>query len=210
MRSLRRVLFAAGIALLAVSALAWMDRTVSSRLALAAFDDEVDVRLWSDERVRRYRESLRTDTRSPSAVLEIRRLGIRVPVFDSTDELALNRGAGWIAGTARPGEDGNVGIAGHRDGFFRALKDVRVGDTIELETRDGRGTYRVDGIDIVEPERVEVLLPREAPSLTLVTCYPFYYVGAAPQRYVVHATRDGSARSSHPAPGPPSANRRPD
>lgn len=210
LRLFQHLLLGTGIALLAMSVLAVADGVLSSRLALHAFDEEVDFSLWSETRVRDYRESVRDDSRVPEAVLEVRRLRMRVPVFDGTDELALNRGAGWIAGTARPGEDGNVGIAGHRDGFFRGLKDIRVGDEVGLETREASATYRVDRIEIVEPDRVEVLQPRGSPSLTLVTCYPFYYIGAAPQRFVVHATRERAVRNSSPAPAPPSASRRPD
>jgi sortase A len=196
-------MFAAGIVLLTVSSLALLDRTVSSRAALEAFDEQVDFSLWSEQRVREFKESARPGSPTPAAVLEIRRLGLRVPVFEGTDELTLNRGAGWIAGTARPGENGNVGIAGHRDGFFRGLKDVRVGDAVSLATREGYVTYRVDGIRIVEPERVEVLEAGEASSLTLVTCYPFYFVGSAPQRFIVHATREDAVSSSAPEPGRP-------
>ena len=111
-------------------------------------------------------------------------------MFEGTDDLALNRGVGWIAGTARPGEagNGNIGIAGHRDGFFRGFKDILLGDEVELSTLEGVSFYAVDSIEIVSPDNVTVLRPRGVPSLTLVTCYPFYFVGDAPQRFIVHAT----------------------
>ena len=109
-------------------------------------------------------------------------------MFEGTDDLVLNRGLGWIVGTARPGDTGNIGIAGHRDGFFRGLKDIAAGDTMELETQGRRATYVVDEIEIVTPEQVEVLKPRAAPAITLVTCYPFYFIGDAPRRFIVHAT----------------------
>jgi sortase A len=102
----------------------------------------------------------------------------------------LNRGLGWIEGTSRPGEDGNVGIAGHRDGFFRALQDVGPGDVVELETAGSTRQYRVDSIQIVEPNAVHVLAPTDTAVLTLVTCYPFYHVGPAPQRFIVQAGLD--------------------
>jgi len=124
------------------------------------------------------------------AVLGISKFRLRVPVFEGTDDLILNRGVGWIVGTGRPGEAGNIGLAGHRDGFFRGLKDIAVGDAVELTTLAARATYVVDEIEIVSPERVDVLAPRASPSLTLVTCYPFYYVGDAPQRFIVHARLD--------------------
>jgi sortase A len=201
-------LLVAGILLLAATALALIDRVVSSRLALGAFDraqaagatlqdsgtrqpqadGEVDFSLWSAKRISGYKESLSIEKRLPSAVLEISKLRLRVPVYEGTDDLALNRGVGWILGTARPGEPGNIGIAGHRDGFFRGLKDIVVGDAIELTTLEERASYVVDQIEIVSPEQVEVLQPRGAPSLTLVTCYPFYFVGDAPQRWIVHAS----------------------
>jgi sortase A len=94
---------------------------------------------------------------------------------------------GRIAGTARPGEEGNIGIAGHRDSFFRGLKDVTAGDAIELKTRSGMDTYLVEKIQVVAPSDVSVLREQETRSLTLVTCYPFYFVGSAPQRFVVTA-----------------------
>ena len=124
----------------------------------------------------------------PLAVLRIPKVHLEVPVLDGTDDLTLNRGVGHIVGTVRPGEDGNIGIAGHRDGFFRALKDVGPGDTIELVTPKRVVRYAVDQIVLVRPEDVSVLQPRSRPSLTLVTCYPFYFVGSAPQRYIVQAS----------------------
>jgi sortase A len=206
LRVLQRLLLIAGIVLLAASSLALMDRSVSSRQALRAFDqaqaarsaredpakrgqdENIDFSLWSEQRVRAYKESQSIEKQLPWGVLGISKLRIRVPVWDGTDELILNRGAGWIVGTAKPGQGGNIGIAGHRDGFFRGLKDIALGDAIELATLEERATYIVDQIQIVSPESVEVLQPRRAPALTLVTCYPFYFVGDAPQRFIVHAT----------------------
>ena len=158
----------------------------------------MDFSLWSETRIREYKETLSIEKPLPWAVLGISKLRIRVPVFDGTDDLVLNRGAGWIVGTARPGQAGNIGIAGHRDGFFRGLKDIVVGDAVELETLQERATYLVDQIEIVSPERVEVLRPRAAPSLTLVTCYPFYFIGSAPQRFIVHATLDRTVATKPP------------
>ena len=94
-----------------------------------------------------------------------------------------------IEGTALPGTDGNSGIAGHRDGFFRGLKDIAARDAIELETIEGKQMYRVERTWIVEPADVSVLDPTPVRSLTLVTCYPFYFVGSAPQRFIVRAVR---------------------
>jgi sortase A len=110
-----------------------------------------------------------------------------VPVLEGTDEFTLNRGVGHVAGTALPGERGNVAIAGHRDGFFRVLKDVTAGDRIRLVTLWQTVDYTVQETRIVEPEDVRVLEPTGTPVLTLLTCYPFYYVGSAPKRFVVRA-----------------------
>ena len=105
---------------------------------------------------------------------------------------------GHIDDTALPGTDGNSGIAGHRDGFFRGLKDIGPDDAIELETVHGKEVYRVERTWVVDPEDVSVLDPTPARSLTLVTCYPFYYVGPAPQRYIVRAVRTDTAATVHP------------
>jgi sortase A len=209
---LEHLLLVAGIVLLASYALALVDGWVSSRRALRAFDqittadtasessgrppradEDVDVSLWSEKRVREYKQTLLFEKRLPWAVLEMARLRIRVPVFDGTDDVTLNRGVGWIAGTGRPGDGGNIGIAGHRDGVFRGLKDIVAGDEVVLTTAAEHARYVVDLIEIVDPERVEVLRPRASPSLTLVTCYPFYFVGDAPQRFIVHARLDRTA-----------------
>ena len=102
------------------------------------------------------------------------------------------RGVGRVRGTARIDAPGNLGIAGHRDSFFRPLKDIRQGDRIELRTAGGIVTYAVDSISIVDPEEVSVLAPTQERTLTLVTCYPFYYVGHAPKRFIVKATAEHS------------------
>lgn len=204
---LERCLLVAGLVSMAIFGGGVCYRWISSRQALREFDKlrsanvldspreavefagpkEVDFRLWSEKRIRAYHESLLSKNGSPLAVLSVGRLKMRVPVFGGTDEVTLNRGGGWIAGTARPGEKGNVGIAGHRDGFFRGLKDISLGDTIELATLRGTAVYKVDQFEIVKPDDLGVLRPRSVPSLTLVTCYPFYFVGSAPQRFILHA-----------------------
>ena len=153
----------------------------------------VDFSLWGEHRVRAYRQNIGKHPElkpagTPLAVLRIPKISLEAPLFDGTDDLTLNHAVGRIAGTSRPGELGNIGIAGHRDGFFRGLKDVRVGDAIELNTLKGTDTYIVGQIQIVPPRQVEVLRPTSVPSLTLVTCYPFYFIGSAPQRYIVTAS----------------------
>jgi sortase A len=113
-----------------------------------------------------------------------------VTLFAGTGEVALNQGVGHIEDTAAPGTEGNSGIAGHRDGFFRGLKDIEAGDTLELETLHRKERYRVERIWVVNPDDVSVLDPTPQRALTLVTCYPFYFVGPAPRRYIVRAVRD--------------------
>lgn len=123
----------------------------------------------------------------PVALLRINRVALEVPVFQDISERNLNRGAGLIDGTGLPGGEGNVAIAAHRDGYFRALKDVSKGDVLELETLHGSRKYRVSAISIVEPTDLWPLGDTGEAAVTLVTCYPFYFVGSAPQRYIVRA-----------------------
>jgi sortase A len=207
-RVIERLLMAAGAILLTICAAALLHRAIASRFALWQFDraqgateqqrqsttgsskaeHEVDFSLWAEKRIRAYRDSLASKTDPPLAVLEIDKLRIRVPVFEGTDDLTLNRGVGRIVGSAKLGETGNIGIAGHRDGFFRGLKDISLGDEVNLTMTAAKETYIVDQIEIVSPTDVRVLQPRHAPSITLVTCYPFYFVGDAPKRFIVHAS----------------------
>jgi sortase A len=148
-----------------------------------------DLSLWDAERIREWRASLTQPAPPPLGILRIPKLHLEVAILPGTDEFVLNRGVGHIDDTAMPGADGNAGIAGHRDGFFRGLKDIAAGDAIDLETRDGHQTYLVERTWIVQPEDVSVLDPTPARSLTLVTCYPFYFIGPAPQRFIVRAVR---------------------
>jgi sortase A len=113
--------------------------------------------------------------------------------MEGTDVLTLERGVGRIPGTAELADTGNLGIAGHRDSFFRRLSELRIGDSIELLTPEGLQKYVVDRILIVNPSDTSVLKPRLRRSLTLVTCYPFYFVGRAPKRYIVQAAFSASA-----------------
>ena len=146
-----------------------------------------DQSLWSPERIAAWRTGLVAGGPPPLAILRIPRIRLEVPVLGGTDDVSLNRAVGHIEDTAKPGTDGNAGIAGHRDGFFRGLKDVGPGDAIQLETSGGIETYRIEKTWIVNPEDVSVLDPTPARSITLVTCYPFYFIGPAPQRFIVRA-----------------------
>ena len=169
----------------------WRDQTATSSQPVDSFQSNPgipDFRLWSQKRVEAYQQSLTANISSPMGVLKIPSIGIEVPVLEGTDDLTLNRGVGHIDGTPLPGEEGNIGIAGHRDGFFRGLKDLHLGDSLDLYTEHGNTRYVVDEIHIVTPEDISVLSPRQRSSVTLVTCYPFYFVGSAPMRFIVHAS----------------------
>jgi sortase A len=210
-RKIDKLLLITGAVLLLVYVSAQIESFVMSRAALWSFathrlrtssaqprnEQPADFTFWSASRIRKYKDALGMKLEAPLAVLSIPRLRLEVPVFAGTDELTLNRGAGWIAGTAKPGIAGNIGIAAHRDGFFRGLKDIHLGDRIELETQDRTSIYTVDRIEIVSPTEVGVLRARPRASLTLVTCYPFYFVGSASRRYIVQASMvDAEAAAS--------------
>jgi len=196
-RLAERVAWAVGVVCVVGWSVAYIDGVVGKRRELDRFaalqrsglrePDQPDQTLWSPERIAAWRNVVNTPGAAPLAVLRIPRLRIEAPVLEGTDEIVLNRGLGHIEETAAPGADGNSGIAGHRDGFFRGLKDIVVGDVIELETLHGTDAYRVERTWIVNPEDVSVLDPTPTRSITLVTCYPFYFVGSAPQRFIVRA-----------------------
>ena len=140
---------------------------------------------------------------APRAVigrLEIPRLKLAVMVREGADESTLRRAVGHIPGTALPGNAGNVGLAGHRDTFFRSLRNIRKNDMIELETTAGTYRYLVNSTQIVTPRDVSVLKASGGDTLTLVTCYPFYYVGSAPRRFIVHATQVTAIAANHRRP----------
>ena len=119
--------------------------------------------------------------------LEIPRLRVSAIVRAGSDSRTLRLAVGHIGGTALPGEPGNIGLAAHRDTFFRRLGEIRADDLIRLVTADGTYVYRVQGTQIVDPRDTWVLDPTADPALTLVTCYPFRYVGSAPRRFIVRA-----------------------
>jgi LPXTG-site transpeptidase (sortase) family protein len=151
---------------------------------------EPDKSLWSEKRIADYDKfSAAAADEIPEGIMRIPSVNLELPVFTGTQEANLTRGAGRIEGTPPLDAAGNTGIAAHRDGYFRVLKDVEVGDVIEVETMSGVEEFRITDLMIVEPEDVYVLDPTTERSLTLVTCYPFYFVGSAPQRFIVRGTR---------------------
>ena len=144
------------------------------------------------------KESRSSPKKSPQGIpddligrIEIPRLGISVMVIEGTSDTTLRHAAGHIAGTSLPGQPGNVGISGHRDTFFRPLRNIRRNDIITLTTALGAYRYRVVSTKIVNPHDVTVLDSSANEVLTLVTCYPFYFIGLAPNRFIVRAERVG-------------------
>jgi len=150
--------------------------------------EPADMSLWSPQRVKAWQAAVILPRPAPLAVLRIPKIHLEVPVLEGTDDVTLDRALGHIEQTAALGAVGNAGIAGHRDGYFRGLKDIVPGDLIELDTGRGVDRYRIDRTWIVTPDDVSVLDPTPERTLTLVTCYPFYFIGSAPQRFIVRAT----------------------
>src|SRR6185369_13482994 len=182
MRWSRNVLFTAAAGLLGYCGFVLADAWIYQREASQLFD-----------RARLQVAAIPSPgTESTSGLLgrmEIPRLGVSVVVAEGTAEATLRRAGGHIPGTALPGQAGNVGIAGHRDTLFRPLRNIRRDDLITLVTPLGEYRYRVVSTRIVNPRDVAVLDPGNDEILTLVTCYPFYFVGSAPDRFIVRAAR---------------------
>ena len=121
--------------------------------------------------------------------IEIPQLGMTAIVFEGTSDGTLARGVGHLTGSAAPGQQGNLVLAGHRDTFFRPLRDIRAGDLITVTNSDGPSQYVVESTEVVEPNAVEVLRASGGSTVTLITCYPFRYIGNAPQRFIVHGRK---------------------
>jgi sortase A len=119
--------------------------------------------------------------------LRIPKVGISVMVLQGVEDDTLHLGAGHVPGTPLPGRDGNSVIAGHRDTFFRKLQGIRPGDSVQFSTVRETAEYVVESTEIVEPDETRVMESRGVRELTLISCYPFYFVGAAPHRFIVHA-----------------------
>ena len=132
--------------------------------------------------------------------IEIPRLHIAAMIAEGTNTGVLDRAVGHLASTPLPGAAGNVGIAGHRDTFFRGLGSIRVDDAIRIVTPESSYAYRVEWAKVVEPERLDVLDATASPSVTLITCFPFQQIGPAPQRFVVRAVRGGVPGEVVPQP----------
>ena len=173
-------------------------------LAYAGFE-LLDANLFQAHQIRQFQQQLKNirpamattgsnkaarataPSNEPLGEIEIARLGVAAMILEGTDERTLRHAVGHIAGTPFPGQKGNVAIAGHRDTFFRALRNVRHGDEITLTTLNGSYLYGVDAMQVVGPEDTQVLNDSGDSILTLVTCYPFYFVGPSPKRFIVRA-----------------------
>ena len=205
----------AGLALIAVVATAYIHRAVMVRSSLKDFEEARRERLAEQSAprvdsvppqpslpeasaVNRAASEPATDPpaplragrrngRAPLAMLRIPKIHLTAPVLAGTDEITLNRGVGQIPGMAAPGEKGNIGIAGHRDSFFRNLKEISRGDEIELETPGASATYIVSQVLVTGADDTSALQPSDEQILTLITCYPFHFIGPAPRRFVVQA-----------------------
>jgi sortase A len=188
---LRKSFLCGGLLLGLLYVAAAVDAELGRGSAINAFAREAgspDQSSWSPERIREFAATQQSVTSRPLALLHIPSLQLTVPLYETATELHLNRGVGLIEHMAQPGEGGNLGIAGHRDGFFRALKDIARGDLIEVQTHRRIYQYRVVTTQIVAAADTTLLADTAEPTVTLVTCYPFYYLGHAPQRFVVRAS----------------------
>ncbi len=192
LRRLERVLILTGVLCLGLWAWSWVDAKVyqyrENRLLEEASETDA---LASFQEAPSPASQERRPGPEGSLVgrIEIPRLDVSGIVLEGVDKTTLRRGVGRIPGTALPGTAGNVGLAAHRDSFFRGLKDIRKNDIVTLKTMESTYYYRVDWTEIVLPEDTHVLAGSGVPELTLVTCYPFYYVGSAPKRFIVRAQR---------------------
>ncbi|MCP8900525.1 class D sortase [Gilvimarinus xylanilyticus] len=178
----------------------FLARAHAATLETSAFDkdsqlpsiDKIDTSLWSASRIEEFHK-IDADKNDTIGVLSIDTLGLSAPIFSGPSDFNLNRGLGWLDRTAPLSGGGNTAIAGHRDSFFRVLKDIEKGDAITVTTLGGKKEYLVTELQIVDPSDVSVLAPTAHNQITLITCYPFYHVGSAPERFIVTATENSPA-----------------
>lgn len=196
MRWVARFLIVMGMVLLAWWAYVVADAELTQRMARRTLVSAEHATPWTvpapllaTDDPGRMRRPTALEVGTPVAALSIPRVRLSAVVLHGSDTRTLRRGAGHLEHTALPGEPGNVVIAGHRDTFFRPLRGVEVGDDVFADTRDGRVHYRVTSVHVVHPREVSVLRPTEQETLTLITCYPFWGLGEASDRFVVRARR---------------------
>lgn len=182
LHSIERFAIISGVLGILVTGLVSADALLSARDTIASFEQTV----WAPAQMA---DPDPDKLHRPVALLAIASLNLEVPVFMGTHRKTLHRGAGIVDGSDLPGQGGNVAIAAHRDSFFRPLKDIGVGDLIVLRSAHGTEQFQVESVFITDPLDISVLAPTNGAVLTLITCYPFNYVGFAPDRYVVRAVR---------------------
>jgi sortase A len=181
----RRVLVISGVLALSYVGLILLDATIYQKDAVLTLEKQIHAQEQHETDL----PKLAVKEGDVLGRIEIPRIGVSVAVLEGTTSQTLRHGVGHIEGTALPGEPGNIGIAGHRDTYFRGLKDIRANDEIQIQTAAGITRYEVDWIQITVPGDTGIVSPATESALTLVTCYPFHYIGAAPERFVVHAHR---------------------
>ena len=183
-RWIQWLLFAAGFVILGYCGAAWLD----SRLRQAEGNRELDHIIQSRK------AAIPAPKTIPDGGLigrvEIPRLHLSAVVFQGADSDVLDHGVGHVDSSALPGQSGNVVLAAHRDSFFRGLRNIRQGDMVTVTTESGPRNYEVRSTEVVKPTETSVLDPTAQPTLTLITCYPFYYVGHAPRRFIVRALEE--------------------
>ena len=208
-----RLLVAAGVVMLT----AWVLLSIDARVAQHAARQSLETAFHhqmpahpreTDETPAATVEAPAVLRGSAVAALSIPRIQLSAVVLQGSDVRTLHRGPGHLENTALPGEAGNAVIAGHRDSFFRPLRNIRLGDDIFVDTVEGRFQYRVMSLRVVKPSDLSVLEPTDEATLTLITCYPFWVLGDAPDRFIVRAARVGNvmptvgAALTAPAPDP--------
>lgn len=193
----RRALFAAAFLLLGYCGFALVDAWIFQARESRNLDRQLRNRPAAGVAAPQPRSS--NSAKAPAAPadgligrVEIPRLRLSMMVVEGVGHTTLRRAVGHIPGTALPGEAGNVGLAGHRDTLFRPLKNLRINDEIQFSTLNGNFKYAVESLKIVDPDNVGVLARSGGNALTMVTCYPFYYVGPAPKRWIVRARQVSS------------------
>jgi len=186
LRLVERALLVFGLTCLGWYGLAAADAAQTQQEARAALERAI---ADAESAVSENTETAANETLGSNLIglLEIPRLGVLTAVVEGDDDNALRGTAGHLPDTPRPWEKGNSAIAAHRDGLFRPLRNIRVGDELRVHTPHGELLYEVKDTHIVRPSDLSVLQAKSEHMLTLITCYPFYYVGSAPKRFSVHA-----------------------
>jgi sortase A len=202
LRWTQRVLFAGAVSMLAYCGFVLTDTWIFQKAERRQLERLLADRREASGAARQNASRAKPSTSPPTVAggligrIDIPRLGLTAIVVEGTSRTILRRAVGHIQGTPLPGQQGNVGISGHRDTFFRPLRNIRLNDVITLTTLLGEYRYRVVSTQIVSPYDVAVLDPSRNEILTLVTCYPFYFVGSAPARFIVRAERVIAAKYS--------------